>query len=593
LVQNEVDRARWWAAFVQDTWRITPRLTLTPGLRYEYQGAPYDVNGALGTFDPSTPGGVVQVASGLPHDSLYKAEKFSFFPRFGAAWDIFGNGRTVLRGGIDAMSGTIPMTGITQQTPFGASFPEAGIDRSGTAINKNFPQTLSLPGTSLSWNTTGPIFPIGGAASASCTKAVPCVTGAPDPNFKRPKAVEWDVDIQRAITSRMTIDVAYVGNHGYDEFSQVDLNAPPLYTGWTATRLATCAAQSIANATSNNTAFKNACAPDPTAIANARPYNTAFPYLNFIERSTGSAGIFSNYNALQLTLDSRNFHGLSFLGSYTYSHALDISSAVSRGVRQMVDPTNPRLQYGSGDNDIRHRFRLSPNWTLPGIKSPGQMLQGWSVSGILSLQGRFPYSALDATKNDWVGTGETTNNFVSSGITQFWNFSGRADAFNASNVPIPCYGILPGCTAFASAPSDIQTACNAAAQAPYAGNATYQQLALLSMANNGCYIRNGGILTPPAYGSIGNAGKNGFRGPQFKNVDMSISKVWKIGERYSAQFRTEFFNIFNHPSFGAPGSNPTSGSSAFGFSKATADAGNPVLGSGGPRHIQFGLKLSF
>ena len=596
IVQDERDRARWYAAFVQDTWRVTPRLTLTPGLRYEYQGAPHDINNQLGTFDPNSPGGVVQVGSGLPHSSLYNAEKFSFFPRFGLAWDIWGNGRTVLRGGVDSMSGTIPMTGITQQTPFGASFPEAGIDRSGTEINKTAPQTLALGAGALNWNTTGPIFPIGGAAGPVCTSAVPCVTGAPDPNFKRPKALEWNVDIQRAITSRLTIDVAYVGNHGYDEFGQVDLNAPPLGSGWTPAKVGatgTCTTQSIAAATSNSTAFRNACSPDATAIAKARPYNTKFPYLNFIERSTGSAGIFSNYNALQVTVDSRNIHGVSFLGAYTYSHALDISSTVSRGVRQMVDPTNPRLQYGSGDNDIRHRFRFSPTWTVPGIKTPGQMLEGWSVSGILALQGRFPYSALDATKNDWVGTGETVNTFVATGITQFWNFSGPGDAFNSSNIPIPCYGRLAGCTAFASAPLAIQQACQGAAQAPYAGNPTLQQLALLSLANNGCYIQNGGVLTPPAYGTIGNAGKNSFRGPQFKNVDMSISKMWHFGERYSAQFRAEFFNVFNNPTFGAPGNNPTSGQNAFGFAKATADSGNPVLGSGGPRHIQFGLKLAF
>jgi len=121
--------------------------------------------------------------------------------------------------------------------------------------------------------------------------------------LQRPKAIEWNVDIQRAITSRLTIDVAYVGNHGYDEFSQVDLNAPPLAQG-DAARVATCAAQSISNAaaaapSAAATAFKAACSPDATAIAKARPYNTKFPYLNFIERSTGSAGIFSNYNALQ------------------------------------------------------------------------------------------------------------------------------------------------------------------------------------------------------------------------------------------------------------------------------------------------------
>ena len=487
IVQDEEDRARWYAAFVQDTWRVSPRLTLTPGLRYEYQGAPHDINNQLGTFDPNSPGGVVQVGSGLPHSSLYNAEKFSFFPRFGLAWDIFGNGRTVLRGGVDVMGGTIPMTGITQQTPFGSTMctgpctdatgqpipANIVINRFGTAVNKTAPQTLSLSGAALSWNTTGPIFPIGGAAGPACTAAAPCVTGAPDPNYKRPKAVEWNLDIQRAITNRLTIDVAYVGNHGYDEFGQIDLNAPPLDAGWTPAKVGptgTCTTQSIAAATSNSTAFKNACVPDAAAIANARPYNTAFPYLNYIVLSTGSAGIFSNYNGLQVTVDSRNFHGLSFLSAYTYSHALDISSSVSRGVRQMVDPTNPRLQYGSGDNDIRHRFRFSPNWAVPGIKSPAQMLEGWSISGILSLQGRFPYSALDASRNDWVGTGETANTFVATGISQFWNFSGPGDAFNSSGTPIPCYGNpsrLAGCTAFASAPADIQTACNTAAQAPY------------------------------------------------------------------------------------------------------------------------------
>jgi hypothetical protein len=224
------------------------------------------------------------------------------------------------------------------------------------------------------------------------------------------------------------------------------------------------------------------------------------------------------------------------------------------------------------------------------------MLQGWSVSGILTLQGRFPYSALDNRSNDWIGTNETNNTFVSSGVSQYWNFSGPGDAFNSSNVKIPCYGVLSGCTAFSSAPADIKTACNSAATAPYGGNALLQQLALISMSKKACYIQNEGILTPPAYGSIGNAGKNTFRGPQYKNVDMSIAKDWRIGERYSAQFRTEFFNIFNHPNFGAPGSAPnngTGGSTPFGSSLATPDANNAVFGTGGPRHIQFGLKLTF
>ena len=608
-VQLEYDRARWYAAFVQDTWRISPRLTLTPGLRYEYQGAPFDKFGHLGTFDPNAPGGVVQVASGLPHSKLYNPEKAFFMPRFGAAWDILGTGRTVLRGGVSLMSGTIPMTGVTQQTPFGSSFPEVGIDRSGTEISTVAPQQVAFAPSDpvnfanflSSWNTTGPIFPTSGATTPSCFAAAPCITGAPDPNYKRPKAVEWNLDLQHAITNNLTIDVAYVGNHGYDEFGQVDLNGVPVGTGWTLASgsWGTCTLKPVPTPKAT-TPHSSACKPDATAIKNARPYNLIFPYLSYIERSTGSLGIFSNYNGLQVTIDQRNFHGLSFLGAYTYSHALDISSSVSRGVRQMIDPSNPRLQYGSGDNDLRHSFRWSPTWLVPGIKTPGQMLEGWSVSGILSLQGRFPYSALDNRKNDFIGTGETSNTFVSSGVTQFWNYSGPGDAFNSSAIPIPCYppGRLAGCTAMnwvtpTTALQAIRDVCQGAAQAPYAGNPTLQQLALLSLANNGCYIQNGGVLTPPAYGTIGNAGKNSFRGPQYRNVDMSIAKDWHIGERYSAQFRVEFFNIFNHPNFGSPGSSPTSGGNSFGFSKATPDASNAVLGTGGPRHIQFGLKLAF
>jgi hypothetical protein len=628
-IQLETDRARWYAAFVQDTWRITHRLTLTPGLRYEYQGAPHDIFGQLGTFDPTVPGGIAQVGSGLPHSSLYSPEKLGFFPRFGFAWDAFGNGKTVLRGGVSLMSGTIPMTGVTQQTPFGSTMcintcvdpitkqlipANIVVNRFSLDINKTAPQQLSFTSNQLKWDTTGPIFPIGGALGAYCDAATPCVTGAPDPNYKRPKAVEWNLDIQRAITRSMTIDVAYVGNHGYDEFGQVDLNAPPLFTGWTApwtgaqittfnnsqksasTRLNVadvgftseqiCAGLAVA-------ADAGKCNTNALAIVAAQPYNAQFPYLSYIERSTGSLGIYSNYNGLQVTVDQRSFHGLSFLSGYTYSHGLDISSSVSRGVRQMIDPTNPRLSYGSGDNDVRHTFRISPTWVIPGIKSPAQMLQGWSISGIFTVQGRFPYSALDNRKNDWIGTGETNNTFVSSGVSQYWNFSGPTDAFNSSNVPIPCYGKLAGCTAFASAPQAIQDACTAAAQAPYTGNSLFQTLALKSLANNGCYIQNGGVMTPPAYGTIGNAGKNSFRGPQYKNVDMSVTKDWHIKERYGAQFRVEFFNVFNRADYGAPGSNPTAGGAQFGFSQATPDATNAVFGTGGPRHVQFGLKLTF
>jgi hypothetical protein len=240
------------------------------------------------------------------------------------------------------------------------------------------------------------------------------------------------------------------------------------------------------------------------------------------------------------------------------------------------------------------------------------MLEGWALSGGLSLQRGLPWMPLDNTKDDFVGTGENAERILptpNSGVFQTWNYTGPRDAFISSNIPIPCYGTLSGCTAFVNpttgvpntaVPADVLQACTAAAQAPYAGNPTQMALALRSMYNNACYIRDGGILTPPAYGTNGNSGRNSFRGPGFNNVDLSISKIWHVGERYSAQFRTEFFNFFNRPTVGRvyTGTNPWSDPSGgvggnFGYATQTPDAGNPVLGTGGPRHIQFGLKLTF
>ena len=105
-------------------------------------------------------------------------------------------------------------------------------------------------------------------------------------------------------------------------------------------------------------------------------------------------------------------------------------------------------------------------------------------------------------------------------------------------------------------------------------------------------MQNGGVLTPPAYGTLGDATAGMFAGPNYRNVDFSVAKLWKWKERYSAQFRVEFFNFFNHSDFAAPGADPTTPSS-FGHSQNTPDSSNPVLGSGGPRHVQFGLKLVF
>jgi hypothetical protein len=209
-----------------------------------------------------------------------------------------------------------------------------------------------------------------------------------------------------------------------------------------------------------------------------------------------------------------------------------------------------------------------------------------------------PWTAADLTSDEVLGTGENHD----GGNVQTWNYTGPASAFTSGPNPIPCYGAGSGCTPFASAPAAIQQQCTSAATAPYTTGSTTAQLALASLAKFGCYVQSGGILTPAAYGTLGNAGYDFFRGPAYYNVDFSVGKIWTFKERYSAQFRADFFNLFNRGDFAlTPGvTDPSKGAAGqFGCSCSTPDNGtvvgnpNPIFGSGGPRHIQFGLKLTF
>ena len=607
--------AHWFAGFFQDDWRVTNRLTLNLGLRYEYYAPPTERNNYLGNFNPTvnpaTTPAIEQVGQGEPLTSLYNPNKNDFSPRLGVAWDVRGNGKTVIRAGASLMTDFPELMNLINLNPFGANFvsPATGlvVNNSGTVANAHSPATLTPSGSQLSWNTTGPIFPISGATPINPTLGAPCTPGTPGcvvftgltcaapnvtplagpcpvtivpQNFRLAHAAEWSLDIQRAITNSLSLDVAYVGNYGFNEMYTADLNQPKLFAGWDPSAIGACLAPaSVAKNYSN-------CNPDPSAEVGQ--YTAKFPYLSYIN-SNQSNGV-SNYNALQVIARQRLSHGLSFLAGYTYSHALD------RDVFP-IDINNPQLSYGSGVEDLRHHFTLSPSYLIPGMKSPGQMLQGWSLSGILTLQSGLPWTPSDVT-NDLLGTGEVNN----SAVVQSWNLTGPASAFRAGPTPIPCTGNLPGCTPYSVVGGVEQppAQCITAAQAPYAGNTQLQALALASLTDFGCYVQNGGILTPPAYGTLGNVSRDSFRGPSFYNTDFSVAKIWKFKERYSAQFRAEFFNIFNRGDFiQVPATtDPSKGSKGnFGCSCTTPDSStlnpNPVLGSGGPRHIQFGLKLMF
>jgi hypothetical protein len=317
----------------------------------------------------------------------------------------------------------------------------------------------------------------------------------------------------------------------------------------------------------------------------------------------------SNYNGVQVSLNGRNYHGLSFNAGYTYSHALGDASDEGRASDLSVPLNNYasiRSQlYMPTNYDLRHRATISLTYAVPGKKGYGQMLEGWTLNSVIVAQSGSPWGQSDLT-TDYDGTGELNNAAGSMGGQ--WNFYGNPSDFtpvhgwtdtNCSSGS-SCGGGLPffpggGPTATAAAPTTNAT-CNAKATAN-------GPLALAALFNFGCYAVGNSVLIPPAYGSFGASGRNLWRDAGFKNLDLSIDKAIKFNDRISAQFRAEFFNLFNHPIFCNPngiagGANSTPGdpnTANFGAAGSTPDvcASNPEIGSGGPRSIQLGLKLIF
>jgi hypothetical protein len=544
------------AGFIQDDWRIKSNLTFNLGLRYEYNGVIKEDHNQLANFSPTA--GLVQVGQQI--GTPYHGDHSNFAPRVGVAWDPSGSSKTVVRAAVGIIYetvnwesflafnnvfglGTIPTGGILNGVP-GPGTITAGV------------QNIPNPGQWDTWGAgTTPPFAI---PRITCDPTTLCSIFGVNPNITTPYVTSWNVNIQHAFTNTVSLEVAYVGNHGSNLMAVRDINQPV-----------------VANETTDE--------------QSGRPFNQAFPYLANIYQM---ANIYrSNYNGLQVTLNSRDFHGLNMIAGYTYSHSLDDVGAnwdFGAGLGLPQDSAHPGREYASSDFDIRHRFTLSATYRIPGKKSFAQLLEGWQLISIVSLYSAQPWGPID-TGDDISLTGE--------GVDR-WDFVGHPSDFKSN--PRNNLAFLPQYFAPAAAPapplSTIPAVCTNAATTPGM---------VASLSTLGCYVSPNGrsAMIPPAFGTFGTMGRNTFRDTGFRNWDFSVAKNWRFKERLTAQFRAEFFNVLNHPNFANPfgGQNgfgmndPSVLATGFGCGCATPDvaASNPVIGSGGSRSIQLGLKLLF
>jgi outer membrane receptor protein involved in Fe transport len=421
---NRSDRYRDWALYAEDSWRVTPKLTFNYGLRYEHFGVQHNNNPNLDSNFYYGPGSSFyqQVASGgvqtVPNSGiggLWKPRWGTAGPRVGFAYDVFGTGKTVVRGGY----------GITYARNFGnVTFN----------VIQNVPNnaTVTILNTPLVVPNAGPFAGAGPAASACVVASVKSGCGLPpvsprdvDQNIQIAATQFWGVTLEHRLGAKALIELDYNGAHGvhlYDIKNINPIGGGQAYLG-----------QPLSADPSNP-----ACSASASCLTRPNPFYTSI-------NNRGTQG-FSHYNALNVRFETQEFGhtGLFITSNYTYAHALDnLSSTFSESNSAFnlgyLDPTNVWLDYGNADFDLRHRLALSATWAEPFLKSSKGFLKeaaaGWSLSPIFTVRTGIPFSAWDSSNALQFVPRYVPTTGISSVKTGAGVDSGSANVFNLLSLP--------------------------------------------------------------------------------------------------------------------------------------------------------------
>jgi hypothetical protein len=479
--------------YVQDDWRVTPKLTLNLGLRWEYATPVWDRDNVWSNFNPATNTLVRATNGGIYNRALVNPDYKDFGPRIGLAYSVMP--KTVIRAGYGISYDFFNRTGSAGE---GINGPLAIF---GT-INQGSP-------TSPGFLTAQNAFTTGIASNFNPINSNNLYIPA---NTRWPYIQSWVFSIQREITRDTVLEVAYNGNHSL---------RLPIIGDW-------------------NQAAPNL--PGQTLNVQARVPDPSFGPITWVDPAGNN-----NYNGLSVRLEHRFGHGLYFLNSFTWSHAMGDSEQVLEAFSgyQAANPQNIynlHNEFGPSMFDVKLLNVTSVIYDVPFGKGRqfgshvnpvvDTIAGGWELNAINTANSGLPVN---------VDYNPSSANDV-TGISQSADYRGVAL-------------LRPNVSGSAS------------------GQSTPQSLLT--------YFSGYTFATPPASAPFGDLGRNAFRTPGLEQWDLGVSKNFLFGERVKLQFRSEFFNILNHTNFGVPNNVSTSG--AFGTITTTFP----------PRQIQFGLKLMF
>jgi len=484
------------AAFVQDAIRVTSRLEVRVGFRFESTDGWNEAHGRASNYLFNS-SGVIQTDPRIGGSAFtVNRAKFLPEPRVALAWDPFGKSRTVIRAGFGIYPALLDSLDyrLDQTFPFNT-----------TESLKNVPlANLSVvPGAPLS--SSGLISPSG-----------------IQPDAYTPTVLSYTLKVQQQITSNTSLSVGYAGSHGYHEMLSLDANEPIPTVCPALPCPANLAAGTIYYA--------------PNAkLANRKLANTTTWF---------SEGV-SSYNALEVDVNRHFSNGLQLRGVYTFSKSLDDGTAWNSSVAAnapgfVMFPLNPKRDWGLATTDVRNLAVINGTYELPFgagkafLKGAtgwrNQLVSGWSLSGIGTLQSGLPFTPQ-------LGFNPTNNGDSRNPIRPSLN-----PAFKGS--------VIIGSPA---------------------------------------QYFNPNAFAVPANGTYGNLGRDTLIGPGIAELDLSALKATRISEKVNLQFRAELFNVLNHANFGTP--NAVVFTSASPIPAPTA--GVITSTSTTSRQIQLGLKLLF